>query len=92
MDNRLKPIEEPFSSQISTIIEKYPQQGGYILKLFRVFANSIRFLKKGTVNLLDSESPITLRQREIVIQGFVQTIIASTNGECMSLCSAKERD
>lgn len=39
----------------------------YLLQLFRVFANSPRFLKKGALNLLDKDSPLTLRQREIVI-------------------------
>lgn len=65
--NSLLPVEPPYSEEVAAIFEHYPQREGYILKLFRVFANSERFLKKGTVNLLDRESPITMRQRELVI-------------------------
>lgn len=67
MKNLLTPVEEPFSPEISAIFENYPKRDGYILQLFRVFANSLRFLKKGTVNLLDRDSPIPMRLREIVI-------------------------
>ena len=65
--NMLKPIEEPFPVEVASIFENYPQRDGYILQLFRVFANSLRFLKKGTVNLLDRASPLSMREREIVI-------------------------
>ena len=69
MRNVLKPIEPPYSSEIAEIFRSYPQdKDGYILKLFRVFANSIRFAtNKGAANLLDKDSPLSLRQREIVI-------------------------
>jgi len=67
MAQSLTPIEEPFSPEIAEILKSYPQRDGYILKLFRVFANSTRFLRKGTVNLLDKESPLPMRLREIVI-------------------------
>lgn len=64
----LKPLEPPYSAAISQILENYPQQGGYLLSLFKVFANSQRFLAgKGVVNLLDDDSPLTLRERELVI-------------------------
>ena len=65
----LAPIEQPFRPEIQNILEQYPQgEGGYIIQLFRVFANSVRFLKqKGVINLLDKESPLSLREREIVI-------------------------
>ena len=63
----LKPIEAPFAPAVAEILETYPQRDGYLLKLFRVFANSDRFLRKGVLNLLDKDSPLPLRIREIVI-------------------------
>lgn len=67
MTQSLTPIEEPFSPEIAEILKSYLKRDGYILKLFRVFANSTCFLRKGTVNLLDKESPLPMRLREIVI-------------------------
>jgi alkylhydroperoxidase/carboxymuconolactone decarboxylase family protein YurZ len=67
MSNRLAPIAEPFAPDVAEILQTYPHRDGYILKLFRVFANSTRFLRKGVTNLLDRESPLPLRTREIVI-------------------------
>ena len=69
MKNVLAPVEPPYSPEIAKVLSQYPQgSDGYIIKLFRVFANSRRFLtQKGVVNLLDKESPLTLREREIVI-------------------------
>lgn len=69
MRHVLKPLEAPFSPEVAEIFRNYPQdKDGYILKLFRVFANSIRFATtKGASNLLDKESPLSLREREIVI-------------------------
>ncbi|AHD02262.1 carboxymuconolactone decarboxylase family protein [Leisingera methylohalidivorans] len=67
MENPLRPAEEPFSAEIQMLLEGVPRQNGYLLKLFRVFANSPRFLKKGVSNHLDKQSPISKREREIVI-------------------------
>ncbi len=67
MAHVLSPIEEPYPPEVAEILKRYPQRDGYVLTLFRVFANSIRFLKKGVVNLLDRESPLPMRLREIVI-------------------------
>jgi hypothetical protein len=67
MANQLSPLTEPFSDEVATILGTYPQQDGYLLGLFRTFANSVRFLKKGVPNLLDKDSPLPLRIREIVI-------------------------
>lgn len=69
MKHVLKPIEPPFSPDVAEIFAQYPQgKDGYIIRLFRVFANSMRFLtKKGALNLLDKESPVSLREREIAI-------------------------
>jgi hypothetical protein len=67
MTNRLRPIAEPFQPDVAAALAAYPQQDGYILSLFRTFANSLRFLRKGVPNLLDRESPLSLRIREIVI-------------------------
>ncbi len=76
-DRELKPVEEPYSAEVAEIFKSYPQRDGYILKLFRVFANSLRFLKKGTTNLLDKGSPLSMREREIVIL----RVCANTNCE-----------
>ena len=67
MTTKLTPITEPYPEDVAKVLASYPQQGGYILALFRVFANSLRFLKKAVPNLLDKESPLPLRIREIVI-------------------------
>ena len=67
MTRELTPLDAPFTEQVAAILDTYPQQDGYILKLFRVFANSVRFLSKGVINLLDKDSPLSLRDREIVI-------------------------
>lgn len=63
----LAPLEPPFPPDVADTLAGYPQQNGYILSLFRTFANSRRFLRKGVPNLLDRESPLPLRVREIVI-------------------------
>lgn len=67
MGNILAPVMPPYSPELTDVMQQYPQQDGYLLKLFRVFANSLRFAKKGVPNLLDKGSPLPLREREIVI-------------------------
>ena len=69
MKHVLKPVQPPFTPEVAKVFEQYPKgRDGYIIKLFRVFANSMRFLtNKGVLNLLDDESPLSLREREIVI-------------------------
>lgn len=67
MSNLLAPVETPFPPEVASLLAKYPQQDGYLLSLFRTFANSPRFLTKAVPNLLDKGSPLTLRIREIVI-------------------------
>ena len=67
MTNQLTPLSPPYPDQVADILAQYPQQDGYLLALFRTFANSLRFLKKGVPNLLDKDSPLDLRTREIVI-------------------------
>jgi alkylhydroperoxidase family enzyme len=62
----LSPVADPIPAA-AELLKRYPQRGGYLLALFRTFANSVRFLEKGVPNLLDAASPLTLRQREIVI-------------------------
>ena len=65
----LTPITEPYPAEVADIFARYPKgEDGYILRLFRVFGNSVRFLRnKGVANLLDRDSPLSLREREIVI-------------------------
>lgn len=67
MTYALKPLEPPYSAEVEQLLAGYPRRGGYLLTLFRTFANSARFLRKGVVNLLDNDSPLPLRLREIVI-------------------------
>lgn len=67
MGNRLTPLDPPLTPDIAALLDRYPQQDGYLLTLFRTFANSERFLRKGVPNLLDRASPLPLRLREIVI-------------------------
>lgn len=67
MTNTLHPLEEPFSPEIEKALAVYPRQSGYLLSLFRTFANSLRFLERCVPNLLDKDSPLPLRIREIVI-------------------------
>ena len=67
MNNVLKPIDAPFPPHIAAELKNYPSRDGYQLNLFRTFANSLRFLTNGVPNLLDTDSPIPLRDREIVI-------------------------
>ncbi|MEP2988114.1 MAG: carboxymuconolactone decarboxylase family protein [Parasphingorhabdus sp.] len=67
MSNVLEPLMPPYSSELAAVMDQYPKQDGYLLKLFRVFANSTRFAKKGVPNLLDKESPLSLREREVII-------------------------
>lgn len=69
MKHILKPLETPYPKAIADALSQYPQgEDGYIIKLFRVFANSMRFLtQKGALNLLDKDSPMPLREREIII-------------------------
>ena len=76
MSNALEPLMPPYSSELTAVMDQYPKQDGYLLKLFRVFANSVRFAKKGVPNLLDKDSPLSLREREIVI------LRTTANNEC----------
>ncbi len=79
MQHVLKPIEPPYPEDVAKVFEKYPKgKDGYIIKLFRVFANSKRFLTaKGALNLLDSGSPLSIHEREIIIL----RVTANTNCE-----------
>ncbi|MFT5775175.1 hypothetical protein [Hyphomonas sp.] len=57
MANSLTPLNAPYPPDVAEILATYPNTDGYILTLFRTFANSVRFLKKGVPNQLDRESP-----------------------------------
>ncbi len=76
MGNILTPLMPPYSPELAEVMKQYPQQDGYLLKLFRVFANSVRFAKKAVPNLLDKDSPLSLREREIII------LRTTANNEC----------
>ncbi|WP_197042068.1 carboxymuconolactone decarboxylase family protein [Sandarakinorhabdus oryzae] len=67
MANHLHPLEPPYPPETAALLAGYPQADGQLLSLFRTFAHSPRFLKKGVPNLLDRDSPLPLRIREIVI-------------------------
>lgn len=76
MSSKLTPIKPPFSPEIAGVLENYPKNNGYLLRLFRVFANSLRFLSKGVPNLLDDGSPLSVREREIII------LRVTSNSQC----------
>jgi len=63
----LTPRSPPYPDDIARLLARYPDSDRYLLGLFRVFANSARFLAKGVQNLLDANSPLSLRERELVI-------------------------
>jgi alkylhydroperoxidase family enzyme len=65
--NQLSPLNPPFDPEVARLLETYPRRDGYLLSLFRVFALSPRFLRKGVANLLDRDSPLVMREREVVI-------------------------
>lgn len=66
--NKLMALEPPFIKESEELLSKYPSENGYLLKLFRMWANSPRHLKKfGAASLLDADSPLTIRLREIII-------------------------
>ena len=67
MTNHLSPVQPPISEEVAALLDGFPRVQGHLLSLFRTFANSTRFLRKGVPNLLDTESPLPLREREIVI-------------------------
>jgi alkylhydroperoxidase family enzyme len=67
MANHLSPLPEPWPAEVAALLAAYPASDGYLLALFRTFAQSPRFLKKGVPNLLDRDSPLPLRVREITI-------------------------
>lgn len=67
MNHPLTPLEPPYEAQTKAVLEQYPHQNGYLLALFRTFANSERFLRIGVPNLLGRDSPLDLRTREIAI-------------------------
>lgn len=67
-DHKLEALEAPFSAEAAEILSKFPQTNGYLLKLFRMWANSPRNLMKfASSSLLDKGSPLSIREREIVI-------------------------
>jgi alkylhydroperoxidase family enzyme len=67
MSSHLHPLMPPYAPEVAALLAAYPQQDGQLLALFRTFAHSPRFLRKGVPNLLDRESPLPLRIREIAI-------------------------
>lgn len=69
MKNTLSPLKPPYSVSVAKVLERYPKtRDGYLLQLFRIFTNCLRFLSdKGVVNVLDDGSPLPFREWEIVI-------------------------
>lgn len=69
MSYTLKPLDAPLPEKVEALLQRYyPSRGGEYLSLFRVFARSPRLLAKlGAAGLLDDDSPLPLREREIVI-------------------------
>ena len=52
--NVLKALVAPFHPEASKILSQFPSRDGYLLKLFRMWANSPRHLQKfASSSLLD---------------------------------------
>lgn len=65
---RLAPLAQPWPPAIADILSRYPQGPEGPIGLFRTLAHSERTLRKlGNSGVLDRESPISLRHREILI-------------------------
>lgn len=65
----LQPLQPPYPAETEAVLDRYPKgANNELIALFRVFANSLRFLARtGPANLLDSKSPLSIREREIAI-------------------------
>jgi alkylhydroperoxidase family enzyme len=67
MSRDLSPLDPPYAEAIDALLTRYPHRDGELPGLFRVFARSERFLRKGVADLLDRGSPLALRERELLI-------------------------
>src|SRR5262245_36228312 len=64
----LRPIEPPYDAETSRLLEAYPPREGSLLSPLRTIAVSKRHLTKiGAAGMLDRGSPLSMREREIVI-------------------------
>jgi alkylhydroperoxidase family enzyme len=65
---RLAPLPRPWPKQIEDLLATYPQGPAGPIALFRTLAHSERTLRKvASAGVLDRQSPISLREREILI-------------------------
>lgn len=64
----MAPLAQPYPDSIAKILDTYPQGPEGPIRLFRTLARSERILKKiGSAGLLDKESPLSIKEREILI-------------------------
>ncbi|GAB1264874.1 carboxymuconolactone decarboxylase family protein [Aurantivibrio infirmus] len=65
---RIQPRPEPWPSAIAETLSSYPQGKDGLIRLFRTLAHSHRTLARmGHGMVLDKESPLSIKQREILI-------------------------
>lgn len=65
---RVQPRPQPWPEDIETAIAKYPRGPGGHIALFRTLAHSRRTLERVAASgVLDKGSPLTIKQREILI-------------------------
>jgi alkylhydroperoxidase family enzyme len=65
---RLKPLPQPWPEAIAHLLARYPQGPEGPIALFRTLAHSERILRKvAAAGVLDRGSPLTIREREILI-------------------------
>lgn len=65
---RLAPLPQPWPKPIADLLATYPQGPEGPIALFRTLAHSERTLRKvAAAGVLDRQSPISVREREILI-------------------------
>lgn len=68
IQTRLEPLPQPWPETVAELLARYPQGPAGPIALFRTLAHSERILRKiAAAGVLDRDSPLTIREREILI-------------------------
>ena len=90
--SRIAPLQPPYPDAIQQDFERIMGPGRQPLLLFRAIATQARAWKKfGAASLLD-RGPLSLREREIVIDRTCARTATNTNGACTSPRSQPQRN